>query len=61
MKDCLGRPVRKRPLGRARQKCVYNIKIHCKEIILEGVDWINLAYEGQCRKMRGFFDSVMKY
>jgi hypothetical protein len=56
-----GKPVRMRPLGLTRQNCVYNIKIYRKEIILDGVDFINLAHEGQCHKMRRFLDSVRKH
>jgi hypothetical protein len=38
-----GKPERKRPLGRQRNRYEVNIKINLKEIGCEDVDWILLA------------------
>jgi hypothetical protein len=38
----VGKPESKRPLGRPRRRCVYNIKMDLKEIGSNGVDWIDL-------------------
>jgi hypothetical protein len=39
----VGKSEGKRPLGRPRRRWEYNIKMHLREIGLEGVDWIYLA------------------
>jgi hypothetical protein len=39
----VGKPERKRPLGRPRRRWVDNIKIDLTEIGLGGMDWIYLA------------------
>jgi hypothetical protein len=41
----VGKPVRKRSLGRARRRLEYNIKMYLREIRWEGVDWINLVQD----------------
>jgi hypothetical protein len=41
----VGKPERKRPLGRQRRRWVDNIKIDLKEIGWNGVDWIYLAQD----------------
>jgi hypothetical protein len=41
----VGKPERKRPLGRPRRRWVDNIKIDMKEIRWDGVDWIDLAQD----------------
>jgi hypothetical protein len=41
----VGKPERKRPLGRPRQRWVDNIKIYLREIRWGGMDWIDLAQD----------------
>jgi hypothetical protein len=41
----VGRPERKRPLGRPKHMRVHNIKMNFREIGWDGVDWINMAVE----------------
>jgi hypothetical protein len=40
------RPERERPFGRLMRKLGYNIEMHLKEVEWEGVDWIQLAQDG---------------
>jgi hypothetical protein len=40
------KPERKRPLGRPRRKWLDNIKMDLREIGLDGMDWIELAQDG---------------
>jgi hypothetical protein len=42
----VGEPEGKRPLGRQRRMWVDIIKIDLREIGLNGMDWIDLAQEG---------------
>ena len=39
----VGKPERKRPLGRQRRRCANNIKMDLREIGWDGMDWIDLA------------------
>jgi hypothetical protein len=39
----VGKPERKRPLGRPRRRWVDNIKIDLRDIRWAGIDWIDLA------------------
>jgi hypothetical protein len=39
----VGKPEGRRPLGRPRRRWVDNIKIDLREIMWDGVDWIDLA------------------
>jgi hypothetical protein len=41
----VGKPDRKRPLGRPRRRWEDNIKIDLREIRWSGVDWIDLAQD----------------
>jgi hypothetical protein len=41
----VGKPEGKKPLGRPRRRCVYNIKLDLLEIGWRGVDWIGLAQD----------------
>jgi hypothetical protein len=41
----LGKPERKRPLGRPRRSWIDNIKLDLLEIELSVVDWIGLALD----------------
>jgi hypothetical protein len=40
----VGKPEGKRPLGRPRCRCMYNIKMDLLEIGVSVVDWIGLAH-----------------
>jgi hypothetical protein len=42
----MGKPEGKRPLGRPRRRWVDNIKMDLKEIGWGGMDWIDLAHDG---------------
>jgi hypothetical protein len=44
-KILVGRPGRKRPLGRPRRRWVDSIKIDLREIGWDGMDWIDLAQD----------------
>jgi hypothetical protein len=51
-KILVGKPERKRPLGRPRCRWVDNIKMDLREIGCDGVDWIVLAqYRDQWRAL----------
>jgi hypothetical protein len=50
-------PERKRPLGRPRRRCVDNIKMDLREREWEGMDWINLAQDGD--QWRALVNAVM--
>jgi hypothetical protein len=39
----VGIPEGKRPLGRPRRRWVDNIKIDLRQIVWDGMDWIDLA------------------
>jgi hypothetical protein len=53
----VGKPERKRPLGRTRRRWVDNIKIDLREIRWDGVDWVDL---GQHRdQWRALVNTVM--
>jgi hypothetical protein len=41
----VGKPERKRPLGRPRRRWVDNIKMNLREIGWDGMDWIDLAQD----------------
>jgi hypothetical protein len=38
----VGKPEGKRPLGRQRRRWVDNVKMDLREIIWDGVDWIEI-------------------
>ena len=42
----VGKPEGKRPLGRPRRRWEDNIKIDLQEVGCEGMDWIDLAQDG---------------
>jgi hypothetical protein len=52
-KVLLGKPERKRPLGRARHRWEDNIKMDFPEVGIWGTDWIELAQD------RAFVNAVM--
>jgi len=39
------KPWRKRPLGTPRRRFKYNIKIDVKEIVSEGMEWVQMAQD----------------
>jgi hypothetical protein len=41
----VGKPEGKRPLGRPRRKWVGNIKMDLREVVWDGIDWIDLAQD----------------
>jgi hypothetical protein len=41
----VGKPERKRPLGRPRRRCEDNIRMDLREIGWGGMDWIDLAQD----------------
>jgi hypothetical protein len=41
----LGKPERKRPLGRPRRRWVDNIRMDLREIGWDGVDWIDMVQD----------------
>jgi hypothetical protein len=48
----VGKPEKKRPLGRPRHRWVDNIKMDLREIGWNGVDWIDMAqYRYQWRAL----------
>jgi hypothetical protein len=51
------KPEGKRPVGRPRRTCVYNIKIYVREIVWDGMDWIDLAQDRD--QWRALVDTVM--
>jgi hypothetical protein len=53
----VGKPEGKRPLGRPRRRWVDNIKIDLREIVWDGVDWIDLAQDRD--QWRALVNTVM--
>jgi hypothetical protein len=53
----VGKPEAKRPLRRTRRRWVDNIKIDCREIEWDGMDWIDLAQDRD--KWRALVNIVM--
>ena len=41
----VGKPEGRRPLGRPRRRCVYNIRMDLQEVGCGHVDWIGLAQD----------------
>ena len=53
----VGKPERKRPLGRPRHRWEDNIKMHLQEVGCGGMDWIELAQDRD--RWRTFVNAVM--
>jgi hypothetical protein len=53
----VGKPKGKRPLGRPRCRWVDRIKIDLREIIWDGIDWIDVAWDRDQR--RALVNTVM--
>jgi len=54
----VGKPERKRPLGRPRRRWVDNIRMDLQEVGCGYMDWIGLAQDRDSR--RAFVSAVMK-
>jgi hypothetical protein len=54
----VGRPERRRPLGRPRRRWEYNIKIDLQEVGWEDMDWIDMAQDRD--RWRALVSAVMK-
>jgi len=53
----VGKPERKRPLGRSRRRWNVNIKMDLQEVGCGGMDWIDLAYDRD--RWRALVSAVM--
>jgi hypothetical protein len=53
----VGKPERKRPLGRPRLRYVDNIKIDLREVGWDGMDWIDVAQDRD--QLRALVNTVM--
>jgi hypothetical protein len=53
----VGKPDRKRPLGRPRRRWVHNIKMYYREIGCYGMDWFDLAQDRD--QWRALVNTVM--
>jgi hypothetical protein len=53
----VGKPEGRRPLGRPRRRWVNNIKMYLREIGWDGIDWIDLAQDGD--QWRALVNMVM--
>jgi hypothetical protein len=54
----VGKPERKRPLGRPWSRWEDNIRIYITEIVWEGVDWVHLSLDRD--QWRALVNAVMK-
>jgi hypothetical protein len=54
---CVGKPERKRPLGRSRRRWMDNIEMALREIGWGGMDWIDLVQGGD--QWRALVNTVM--
>jgi hypothetical protein len=57
-KILVGKPEGKRPLGRSRRRWVDGVKMGLREIGWDGMDWIDLAQDGD--QWRALVNTVMK-
>jgi hypothetical protein len=55
----VGKPERRRPLGRPRRRWVGNIKIDLREIRWDGMYWIDLAQDKD--EWRALVNTVMNF
>jgi hypothetical protein len=56
-RDLVGKPERKRPLGRSRRRWQDNIKVDLQEVGFGGIDWIVLAQNRD--RWRAVMNAVM--
>jgi hypothetical protein len=57
-KILVGKPERKRPLGRPRRRWVDNIKMDLTQIGWDGVDWMDMAQDRN--QWRALVNTVLK-
>jgi hypothetical protein len=55
----MGKPERKKPLGRPRRRWMDNIKTNLREIGGDGMDWIDLAQDRD--QWRALVNTVMNF
>jgi hypothetical protein len=55
----VGKPEGKRPLGRRRRRWEDNIKADLQEVGCGGMDWIELAHDGD--RFRALVNAVMNF
>jgi hypothetical protein len=55
----VGKPEGKRPLGKRKRRCVGNIKICLREIVWDGMDWVDLAQDRD--QWRVLVNTVMNF
>jgi hypothetical protein len=53
----VGKPEGKKPLGRPRRRWVDNIEMYLREIVWDGMDWIDLAQDKE--HWRALVNTVM--
>jgi len=53
----VGKPERKRPLGKPRRRWEHNIKVDLQEVGCEGMDWIDVAQNRD--RWRALVNAVM--
>jgi hypothetical protein len=53
----VGKPEIRTPLGRHRRRCRNNIKMVRREVVKEGMDWIDMAWVRG--RWRAFVNAVM--
>jgi hypothetical protein len=58
-KILVGKPEGKRSLGRTRRRWVNNIKVDLRQIVLDGMDWIDLALDRD--QQRTLVNTVMNF
>jgi hypothetical protein len=58
-KVLVGKPERKRPLGRPRRRWEDEVRMDLRKIGLEGVDWIQLAHDRG--RWRAVVSAVMNF
>jgi hypothetical protein len=55
----VGKPERKRPLGRPRRRWEDNIKMDLQEVRCEGMDWIDVAQDRD--RWRALVNAVVNF